>query len=83
MLAIGKNATRRGGFTSRKSDRRANDRDFRYRPRATYPLRYLGYAVLALGVMTAAIASHDQWFLNFVHVICGVLWTGIDLFMGL
>ena len=21
-------------------------------------------------------------FLNFVHVICGVLWTGIDLFMG-
>ena len=43
---------------------------------------YLGYAVLALGVMTAAIASHDHWFLNFVHVICGVLWTGIDLFMG-
>ena len=41
-----------------------------------------GYAVLALGVMTVAIASHDHWFLNFVHVICGVLWTGIDLFMG-
>ena len=39
---------------------------------------YLGYAVLALGVMTVAIASHDHWFLNFVHVICGggVLWTG-------
>jgi len=33
---------------------------------------YLGYAVLALGVMTVAIASHDHWFLNFVHVICGV-----------
>jgi len=44
--------------------------------------QYLGYAVLALGVMTLAIASHDHWFLNFVHVICGVLWTGIDLFMG-
>jgi hypothetical protein len=43
---------------------------------------YFGYAVLALGVMTLAIASHDHWFLNFVHVICGVLWTGIDLFMG-
>ena len=43
---------------------------------------YLGYALLALGVMTVAIASHDHWFLNFVHVICGVLWTGIDLFMG-
>ena len=43
---------------------------------------YLGYVVLALGVMMVAIASHDHWFLNFVHVICGVLWTGIDLFMG-
>jgi hypothetical protein len=43
---------------------------------------YLGYAVVALGAMTVAIASHDHWFLNFVHVICGVLWTGIDLFMG-
>ncbi len=43
---------------------------------------YLGYAVIAIGVMIAAIASHDRWFLNFVHVICGVLWTGIDLFMG-
>ena len=43
---------------------------------------YLGYAGVALGVMTVAIVSHDHWFLNFVHVICGVLWTGIDLFMG-
>ena len=32
--------------------------------------------------MTAAIMSHERWFLNFVHVICGVMWTGIDLFMG-
>jgi hypothetical protein len=43
---------------------------------------YLGYSALALLVMTAAIASHERWFLNFVHVISGVLWTGIDLFMG-
>src|SRR5258708_34746126 len=43
---------------------------------------YLGYSALALAVMTAAIASHERWFLNFVHVIDGVLWTGIDLFMG-
>jgi hypothetical protein len=43
---------------------------------------YFGYSALALAVMTAAIMSHDRWFLNFVHVICGVLWTGIDLFMG-
>jgi hypothetical protein len=43
---------------------------------------YLGYAFIAIGVMIAAITSHDRWFLNFVHVICGVMWTGIDLFMG-
>jgi hypothetical protein len=43
---------------------------------------YLWYAALALAVMIAAIVSHHRWFLNFVHVLCGVLWTGIDLFMG-
>jgi hypothetical protein len=43
---------------------------------------YLYYVGLALAVMIVAIASDDRWFLNFVHVICGVLWTGIDLFMG-
>src|SRR5215468_5691081 len=43
---------------------------------------YLGYSALALAVMTVAITSHERWFLNFVHVISGVLWTGIDLFMG-
>ena len=43
---------------------------------------YLGYAFIAIGVMIVAITSHDRWFLNFVHVICGVMWTGIDLFMG-
>jgi len=43
---------------------------------------YLGYSALALMVMTVAITSHERWFLNFVHVICGVMWTGIDLFMG-
>lgn len=43
---------------------------------------YLWYVALALAVMVAAIVSHDRWFLNFVHVLCGVLWTGIDLFMG-
>ena len=32
---------------------------------------YLGYAVVALGVMTVAIVSHDHWFLNFVHVTLG------------
>jgi len=32
--------------------------------------------------MIAAIASHHLWFLNFLHVFSGLLWTGIDLFMG-
>jgi hypothetical protein len=43
---------------------------------------YLWYVALALGVMIAAIESNDRWFLNFVHVMSGVMWTGIDLFMG-
>ena len=51
-------------------------------PPAVIRWRYLGYAAVALAVMVAAITSHDRWFLNFVHVICGVMWTGIDLFMG-
>ncbi|MGH6990849.1 MAG: hypothetical protein ACREFD_12425 [Stellaceae bacterium] len=43
---------------------------------------YIWYVVAALVVMVAAIASRNIWFLNWVHVMCGVLWTGIDLFMG-
>ncbi|WP_127900688.1 hypothetical protein [Solirhodobacter olei] len=45
-------------------------------------LEYLWYVALALAVMVAAIVSQDIWFLNWVHVMSGVLWTGIDLFMG-
>ena len=36
----------------------------------------------SLVVMVVAIQSHDLWFLNFVHVLTGLMWTGIDLFMG-
>jgi hypothetical protein len=43
---------------------------------------YLWYAAIALVVMVAVIVSHHLWSLNFVHVFCGLLWTGIDLFMG-
>jgi hypothetical protein len=43
---------------------------------------YLWYVAAALAIMIAAIATHYLWFLNFVHVFCGLLWTGIDLFMG-
>jgi uncharacterized membrane protein len=45
------------------------------------PLHLVGYGA-ALAVMVAAILSGVPWFLNFVHVMAGVLWTGIDLFMG-
>ncbi|MFI5020514.1 MAG: hypothetical protein ACHQRJ_02520 [Alphaproteobacteria bacterium] len=45
-------------------------------------LANLIWVALALLVMLAAIESERHWFLNFVHVLAGVLWTGIDLFMG-
>ena len=43
---------------------------------------YLWYVASALLVMLVAIAYGNVWFLNWVHVMSGVLWTGIDLFMG-
>lgn len=44
--------------------------------------RYLGFALAAIGLMGYAIAGPSIWLLNFVHVMAGLLWTGIDLFMG-
>ncbi|MCC6608296.1 MAG: hypothetical protein IT515_01295 [Burkholderiales bacterium] len=43
---------------------------------------YLWYVAIALAVMIAAIGIGNIWFLDWVHVMSGVLWTGIDLFMG-
>lgn len=43
---------------------------------------YLWYVAVALIVLVAAILAGNAWFLNWVHVMSGVLWTGIDLFMG-
>ena len=53
-------------------------------PRIATPLRptYIVAAAAAIGVMIAAILNPSVWFLDFVHVMSGVLWTGIDLFMG-
>ena len=50
----------------------------------TSPLRvpYLVAAALAFAVMFVAILGPSLWFLDFVHVMSGALWTGIDLFMG-
>jgi hypothetical protein len=52
--------------------------------RVTAPLRpaYIAAALAAIGAMIVAIRGDSLWFLNFVHVMAGALWTGIDLFMG-
>ena len=52
--------------------------------RVAVPLRpaYIAAAAIALAAMTLAILGSSLWFLNFVHVMSGALWTGIDLFMG-
>ena len=42
----------------------------------------LVWVALLLIVMIAVIRLDNVWLLNFMHVIAGVLWTGIDLFMG-
>ncbi len=36
----------------------------------------------AFVVMFAAIMSGSVFFLNFTHVMAGVMWTGIDIYMG-
>lgn len=51
-------------------------------PSARIQWRNLIWCALALAIMVWAILSRDVWFLNFVHVATGLLWTGIDLFMG-
>jgi len=45
-------------------------------------LRYLIWVALALLVLIVTIVADNTWALNFLHVMCGVMWTGIDLFMG-
>lgn len=44
--------------------------------------RYLAAGLVAIAVMVVAVLAPSLWFLNWVHVMSGVLWTGIDLFMG-
>ena len=53
-------------------------------PAVPSPLRpaYVAVAACAIALMTAAILSPSLWLLDFVHVMSGALWTGIDLFMG-
>jgi hypothetical protein len=51
-------------------------------PQSIIIWRYLWWALAAVGVMIAAIAVDNFWLLDFIHVFTGLLWTGIDLFMG-
>ena len=46
------------------------------------PWKNLRWVALAFAVMIAAIVAGNTFFLNFVHVMTGVMWTGIDIFMG-
>jgi hypothetical protein len=48
------------------------------------PINLLNFAWVALvfAAMAAAIIIGNLWLLNFIHVLAGGLWTGIDLFMG-
>jgi uncharacterized membrane protein len=52
------------------------------KPESLVRWRYLGYSLLAVAVMSVAIAAGSLWLLNFIHVFSSLLWTGIDLFMG-
>jgi hypothetical protein len=46
------------------------------------PPLYIIASALALIAMFVAIFGNSIWFLRWVHVMSGVLWTGIDLFLG-
>jgi hypothetical protein len=52
--------------------------------RVATPLRpaYIAAALAAVAAMIAAILGDNLWLLDFIHVMTGALWTGIDLFMG-
>jgi hypothetical protein len=48
------------------------------------PINLFNFAWVALAFATLATAVFvgNLWALNFIHVLAGGLWTGIDLFMG-
>jgi len=43
---------------------------------------YLRYVAAGFAVLVAAILLGNIFFLNFIHVMCGVMSTGIDVFVG-
>ena len=51
-------------------------------PTSLIRLHYVCYVAVAFALMIWAIVAKNLWFLNWVHVFAGLLWTGVDLFMG-
>jgi len=43
---------------------------------------HLRWVALAFAALAAAMLTDSIYFLNFIHVMCGVMWTGIDIFVG-
>jgi len=39
--------------------------------------------LLPLAALIVALTSNNLLFLNYIHVMTGGMWTGIDLFMGI
>lgn len=52
------------------------------RPESIVRWGYAWIALAGIAVMIAAIVIGNLWFLNFIHILSSLLWTGTDLFMG-
>jgi hypothetical protein len=53
-------------------------------PQVASPFRpaYAVAALIVIAVMVGAILADNLFLLTFIHIMAGLLWTGIDLFMG-
>lgn len=51
-------------------------------PAARISVRDNWWIAIPIVAIIAAIRSHEFLFLNYVHVITAILWTGTDIFMG-
>ncbi len=40
------------------------------------------WIVIPIGALIAALLSNWIWFLLYIHLFCGIMWTGTDIFMG-
>ena len=46
------------------------------------PVAAVPVVVVVLGALVVSIAGNWLWALDFFHIVGGVLWTGVDLFVG-